>query len=100
MHYLRPYPVEYFDGPCPPEHPSPSPVWGLVGFDLLTALTVGRGGTYEDLGDRMRYVRKWQGAADLPLLAFGFPYCAKSAHGVDSYGDYQPVVCTPKGSGP
>ena len=24
------------------------------------------------------------------------PYCAKSAHGVDPYGDYQPVVCTPE----
>ena len=26
----------------------------------------------------------------------GVPYCAKSAHGVDPYGEYEPVVCTPE----
>src|SRR6202007_3482496 len=26
----------------------------------------------------------------------GAPYCAKSATGVDPYGQYEPVVCTPE----
>ena len=34
-----------------------------------------------------------------PVIYFysrsGVPYCAKSAHGVDPTGDYQPIVCTP-----
>ena len=69
---------------------------GLVGFDLLTALTVGRGGTFEDVGDRKRY----RPSGNEPLIHLysrsGVPYCAKSAHGVDPYGEYQPVVCTPE----
>ena len=69
---------------------------GLVGFDLLTALTVGRGGTFEDVGDRKRY----RPSGNEPLIHLysrsGIPYCAKSAHGVDPYGEYRPVVCTPE----
>ena len=70
---------------------------GLVGFDLLTALTVGRGGTFEDVGTASATCA----AAGSPIIYLysrsGVPYCAKSAHGVDSDGDYQPVVCTPEG---
>jgi hypothetical protein len=69
---------------------------GLVGFDLLTALTVGRGGTYEDEGDRKRYIPSGR-EPDIYLYSrSGVPYCAKAAHGIDSYGEYEPVVCTPE----
>jgi hypothetical protein len=68
---------------------------GLVGFDILTALTIGRGGSYRDVGDRKRYTRSGN-EPDIYLYSrSGVPYCAKSAHGVDPYGDYQPIVCTP-----
>ncbi len=69
---------------------------GLVGFDLLTALTVGRGGSFEEIGDRLRYVRSGREPVIYLYSRSGVPYCAKSAHGVDPYGEYQPVVCTPE----
>ena len=96
VRYLRPYPVEYFDIPLPAGVPIAIAGMGLVGFDLLTALTVGRGGTYEDDGDRKRYIPSGN-EPDIYLYSrSGVPYCAKSAHGVDPYGDYRPVVCTPE----
>ena len=96
VRFLRPYPVEYFDIPLPPGAPIAIAGMGLVGFDLLTALTIGRGGTYEDVGDRMRYIPSGN-EPDIYLYSrSGVPYCAKSAHGVDPYGEYQPVVCTPQ----
>jgi uncharacterized NAD(P)/FAD-binding protein YdhS len=96
VHYLRPYPVEYFDIPLPPGAPVAIAGMGLVGFDLITALTIGRGGTYVNEGTRKRYVASGN-EPDIYLYSrSGVPYCAKSAHGVDPYGDYRPVVCTPE----
>jgi hypothetical protein len=68
---------------------------GLVAFDVLTALTVGRGGTFESVGSRKRYVPSGREPVIHLYSRSGVPYCAKSAHGVDPYGDYRPVVCTP-----
>jgi uncharacterized NAD(P)/FAD-binding protein YdhS len=96
VRYLRPYPVEYFDIPLPPGAPIAIAGMGLVGFDLLTALTIGRGGRYEDMGDRKRYEPSGNEPEIYLYSRSGVPYCAKSAHGVDPYGDYQPVVCTPE----
>jgi uncharacterized NAD(P)/FAD-binding protein YdhS len=96
VRYLRPYPVEYFDIPLPPGAPIAIAGMGLVGFDLLTALTIGRGGTYEVSGDRMRYIPSGNEPTIYLYSRSGVPYCAKSAHGVDPYGDYKPVVCTPE----
>ena len=95
VHYLRPYPVEYFDSAVAPEEPIAIAGMGLVGYDLITALTVGRGGTYDDVGDRLRYVPSGREPDILFYSRSGVPYCAKSAHGVDPTGEYQPVVCTP-----
>jgi uncharacterized NAD(P)/FAD-binding protein YdhS len=96
VRYLRPYPVEYFDMPLPAKAPIAIAGMGLVGFDILTALTIGRGGTYHDTGNRKRYIRSGN-EPDIYLYSrSGVPYCAKSAHGVDPYGDYQPIVCTPQ----
>jgi uncharacterized NAD(P)/FAD-binding protein YdhS len=96
VRYLRPYPVEYFDIPMPPGTPIAIAGMGLVGFDLLTALTIGRGGSYEVEGDRLHYVPSGNEPDIFLYSRSGVPYCAKSAHGVDPYGDYQPVVCTPE----
>jgi uncharacterized NAD(P)/FAD-binding protein YdhS len=96
VRFLRPYPVEYFDEPVPPGAPVAIAGMGLVGFDLLTAMTVGRGGTFEELGDRLRYVPSGKEPLIYLYSRSGIPYCAKSAHGVDPYGNYRPVVCTPE----
>lgn len=92
---LRPYPVEYFDESVPPGAPVAIAGMGLVGYDLLTALTVGRGGSFEVDGDRLRYVRSGTEPLIYLYSRSGVPYCAKPAHGTDSYGEYRPVVCTP-----
>lgn len=95
VRYLRPYPVEFFDDAPAPGAPIAIAGMGLVSFDLLTALTIGRGGTYEDVGERKRYVASGR-EPDIYLYSrSGVPYCAKSAQGVDPYGDYQPLMCTP-----
>ncbi len=95
VRYRRPYPVEYFDTSVAPGASIAIAGMGLVGFDLLTALTIGRGGTYEDVGDRKHYVPSGL-EPDIYLYSrSGVPYCAKSAHGVDPTGDYEPIVCTP-----
>jgi hypothetical protein len=96
VRYLRPYPVEYFDIPLPPGAPVAVAGMGLVGFDILTSLTVGRGGTFEEVGERKRYIRSGREPEIYLYSRSGVPYCAKSAHGIDPYGDYQPVVCTPE----
>ncbi len=96
VRYLRPYPVEHFDQHVAPGAPIAVAGMGLVGFDLLTALTVGRGGTYQGSGDHKGYVPSGREPSIYLYSRSGIPYCAKSAHGVDSYGDYRPIVCTPK----
>jgi hypothetical protein len=96
VRYLRPYPVEYFDTSVAPGSPIAIAGMGLVGYDLVTALTVGRGGTFEDLGDRKRYTPSGREPDIFLYSRSGVPYCAKSAHGVDPTGDYRPLICTPE----
>lgn len=96
--YQRAYPIETLDQSAPAGSSLAVAGMGLVGFDVLTALTIGRGGTFEDRGDgtaRLRYVPSGQEPSIVLYSRSGAPYCAKSASGVDPYGCYQPVVCTP-----
>ncbi len=96
VRYLRPYPVEYFDNSLAPGEAIAIAGMGLVAFDLLAGLTVGRGGTFESVGERLRYVASGREPAVYLYSRSGVPYCAKSAHGVDPTGDYRPIVCTPE----
>jgi uncharacterized NAD(P)/FAD-binding protein YdhS len=96
VHYLRPYPVEYFDRAVAPGESIAVAGMGLVGYDLLTALTIGRGGGYTVHGERLTYVPSGREPDIYFYSRSGVPYCAKSAHGVDPTGDYQPIVCTPE----
>jgi uncharacterized NAD(P)/FAD-binding protein YdhS len=99
VQYLQPYPIECLDQSAPAGSSLAVAGMGLVGFDVLTALTVGRGGTFEERGDRadrMRYLPSGREPIITLYSRSGAPYCAKSATGVDPYGQYQPVVCTPE----
>src|SRR5271156_6520449 len=99
VHYLRPYPVEYLDQSAAAGSSVAVAGMGLVGYDILTALTIGRGGTFEDRcdrADRLRYVPSGREPTITLYSRSGMPHCAKSARGVDPYGQYQPVVCTPE----
>ena len=94
VHYLRPYPVEHFDTIVAPGEPIAIAGMGLVGYDLVTALTVGRGGTYDQDGDVLHYRPSGREPEIFLFSRTGVPYCAKSAHGVDPTGDYEPIACT------
>lgn len=97
VHFLRPYPVEFLDTEVAPGARVAISGMGLVGFDLLTAFTVGRGGRYEPASKgRLRYLRSGLEPEIVLFSRTGVPYCAKSAHGLDPYGGYEPVVCTPE----
>lgn len=69
---------------------------GLVALDVLMALTMGRGGSFVEDGNRLRYLP----SGDEPDIAMfsrsGFPYCAKSSSGTSqpSATEYEPAICT------
>lgn len=95
VRYLRPYPVDFFtSAPAPGEAVALSGM-GLVCLDLLMALTVGRGGSFEGTGARVRYRRSGAEPVIYLYSRSGLPQCAKSATGLDPTGDYQPAICTP-----
>lgn len=99
VQYQRAYPVEGLDLSAPSGSSVAVAGMGLVGFDILAALTIGRGGTFEDRSDRadrLRYVPSGREPTITLYSRSGAPYCAKSATGVDPYGQYEPVVCTPE----
>jgi uncharacterized NAD(P)/FAD-binding protein YdhS len=93
--YRRPYPVEYFNQATPAGAPVAVAGMGLVGYDMIAALTIGRGGDFEEVGGRNRYTRSGHEPTIYLYSRTGMPCCAKSAHGVDPTGTYRPVVCTP-----
>jgi uncharacterized NAD(P)/FAD-binding protein YdhS len=98
VQYQRAYPIESLDQSAPAGSSVAVAGMGLVAFDVLTALTIGRGGRFENRGDgtdRLRYVPSGLEPTIVLYSRSGAPYCAKSATGVDPYGQYQPVVCTP-----
>jgi hypothetical protein len=95
--YVRPYPVEYFTSSALAGVPIALSGMGLVAFDVLAALTIGRGGTFiDDRGRRKRYVRSGREPTILMYSRSGMPYCAKSAYGGDPTGAYEPIICTPE----
>jgi uncharacterized NAD(P)/FAD-binding protein YdhS len=99
VHYQPAYPIECLDQSAPAGSSVAVAGMGLVGYDVLTALTIGRGGTFEDRcdrADRLRYVPSGREPTITLHSRSGMPHCAKSATGVDPYGQYQPVVCTPE----
>jgi hypothetical protein len=99
VRYLQAYPIECLDQSVPAGSSLAVAGMGLVGYDVLTALTIGRGGTFGDRcdrADRLRYVPSGREPTITLYSRSGAPYCAKSATGVDPYGQYEPVVCTPE----
>jgi uncharacterized NAD(P)/FAD-binding protein YdhS len=95
LRLLRPYPVQYFGQSVAPGDTVAVSGMGLVAFDILAALTIGRGGSFVTADAGLRY----KGSGHEPVVELfsrsGIPPSAKSATGIDSTGDYRPVVCTP-----
>ncbi|HXW38208.1 MAG TPA: FAD/NAD(P)-binding protein [Acidimicrobiales bacterium] len=95
LRILRPYPVQYFEQSVAPGDRVAVSGMGLVAFDVLAALTVGRGGRFVPDGDGLRYATSGLEPVLELYSRSGIPPSAKSATGIDSTGDYLPVVCTP-----
>jgi hypothetical protein len=93
--FLSPYPVQNFEEMVAAGENIAIAGMGLVGFDLLATFTTGRGGIYLEQESRLRYQPSGREPHVFLYSRSGVPYCAKAAHGVDSTGVYQPVICTP-----
>ena len=84
VRYQRAYPIESLDQSAPAGSSVAVAGMGLVAYDVLTALTIGRGGTFAercDRADRLRYVPSGREPTITLYSRSGAPYCAKSATG-------------------
>ena len=90
----RPYPVGRYVPMIPRSDTVAVEGMGLVAVDVVMALTLGRGGSFVENGDRLRYVRSGDEPALRLFSRSGFPYCAKAVATVDESDEYRAVVCT------
>jgi homoserine O-succinyltransferase len=92
---LPPYPVEPYLGRARPGEAVAVEGMGLVAIDVVTALTVGLGGTYEDLGGgKLRYVPSGREPVLYLFSRSGYPYCSKPFGAADPVGGHKPAICT------
>jgi uncharacterized NAD(P)/FAD-binding protein YdhS len=96
LRLLRPYPVDYLKQLVTPASPVAIAGLGLVTFDVLAAFTIGLGGTFREGPRGQRYRASGKEPAIELYSRTGVPPIAKSATGMDSTGDYQPIICTPE----
>ena len=89
-----PYPVQRYVDALPDDASVGVSGLGLVATDVVTALTLGRGGAFVDVGARKRYVPSGREPAIYLASRSGLPYCAKAVAGVDQTGEYQPAIAT------
>jgi uncharacterized NAD(P)/FAD-binding protein YdhS len=91
---LDPYPV----GPYVDSIPTGATVavsgMGLVAVDVVTALTIGRGGQFADTGGGLRYRPSGREPSLQLFCRSGLPFTAKSVTGKDRTDVYKPVICT------
>lgn len=94
--HLRPYPVRYLDETVRPEELVAVSGMGLVAFDVIAALTTGRGGSFATAPNPARLIYTPSGREPVIYLysRSGATYAAKSVHGIDPTGSYRPVVFT------
>ncbi|MFC6705718.1 FAD/NAD(P)-binding protein [Flexivirga alba] len=94
--YMDAYPVSALNERVTPHDPVAVAGMGLVAYDIVAALTEGRGGRFVETGRRMTYRASGQEPSIVLYSRSGVPFCAKAANGIDSTGLYQPVICTPE----
>ena len=91
---LDPYPV----GPYVDSIPTGATVavsgMGLVAVDVVTALTIGRGGQFVEDGGSLRYRPSGREPRIQLFCRSGLPFTAKSVTGKDRTDVYKPVICT------
>ncbi len=67
---------------------------GLVAYDLLAAMTTGRGGRFSGSGPRLRYRRSGREPQVALYSRTGVPPLAKPDSTADPTGEYRPVIAT------
>jgi hypothetical protein len=91
---LDPYPVGSYVDTLPAGARVAVSGLGLVAVDVVTALTIGRGGEFVENGTGLRY----RPSGREPLLQLfcrsGLPFTAKSVTGKDRSDVYKPLICT------
>ncbi len=92
---LNPYPVGSYVDSIPTHSTVAVAGMGLVAVDVVTALTVGRGGQFVESGDGSLRYRASGLEPQLQLFCrSGLPFTAKSVTGKDRSDVYKPVICT------
>ncbi len=90
-----PYPVQRYVDSLPDGTTVGVTGMGLVATDVVTALTIGRGGRFVGEGSRMRYLGNGREPVIYLASRSGLAYCAKAVSGVDETGEYEPTIATP-----
>ena len=67
---------------------------GLVAIDVVTALTIGRGGQFVESGSGLRYLPSGREPRLQLFCRSGLPFTAKSVTGKDRTDVYKPLICT------
>ncbi len=91
---LDPYPVGSYVDSIPAGDTVAVSGMGLVAVDVVTALTVGRGGQFVDTGNALRYQPSGREPRLQLFCRSGLPFTAKSVTGKDRTDVYKPVICT------
>jgi hypothetical protein len=96
MRQLGAFPVSRYVGKLAPKTRIAVAGIGLVAVDVVTALTVGLGGSYVDEHDGLRYVASGREPVLHLFSRSGLPFTGKSVTGVDRTDVYQPTIATPE----
>jgi uncharacterized NAD(P)/FAD-binding protein YdhS len=91
---LDPYPVGSYVEAIPTGATVAVAGMGLVAVDVVTALTVGRGGQFIEEGGGLRYRPSGREPRVQLFCRSGLPFTAKSVTGKDRSDVYKPLICT------
>ena len=91
---LEPYPVGSYGNTLPAGSTVAVSGMGLVAVDIVTALTIGRGGEFVDTSEGLRYRASGREPQIQLFCRSGLPFTAKSVTGKDRSDVYKPVICT------
>jgi hypothetical protein len=91
---LDPYPVATYVDAVPASATVGVSGMGLVAIDVVTALTLGRGGEFVENGDGLRYRPSGREPRLQLFCRSGLPFTAKSITGRDRSDVYKPLICT------
>ena len=89
-----PYPVGSYVDAIPIDATVAVSGMGLVALDVVTALTIGRGGQFVEDGGPLRYRPSGREPRVQLFCRSGLPFTAKSVTGKDRTDVYKPVICT------